>query len=53
MCWRDGITGQKNSGRFLENTDENIPTSMIKEPMGRNTLLNLVFASKKELAGDL
>lgn len=46
-CWRDSRTGQRQSRRFLECTDDNFLLHVIEEPMWRGAMPDLILTNKK------
>lgn len=52
-CWRDNTGVHKKYRRFLECFYGNFLTQVIKEPMSRGALLDLVLTNKDELAEDI
>ncbi|GAB0203516.1 hypothetical protein GRJ2_002817200 [Grus japonensis] len=53
ICWRDNTAGHKQSRRFLECIDDNFLLQVIKEPMRRGAMLDLVLTNKERLVGNV
>lgn len=50
-CWRENTDGNRQPWRFLESTDDNFATQVIKEPARRDALLDLTLKKKERLIG--
>jgi len=53
ICWRDNTAGHKQSRRFLDYIDNNFLLHVIKEPMGRGAMLDLILTNKERLVGNV
>ncbi|GAB0183006.1 hypothetical protein GRJ2_000765900 [Grus japonensis] len=53
ICWRANTAGHKQSGRFLECTDDNFLLQVIEEPTRRGAMLDLVLTNKEGLVGNV
>jgi len=53
ICWRDDTAGHKQFRRFLDCVDDNFVLQVIKEPMRRGAMLDLVLTNKEGLVGNM
>ncbi|GAB0191026.1 hypothetical protein GRJ2_001567900 [Grus japonensis] len=53
ICWRDNTAGHKQSRKFLECSDDNFLPQVLREPMRRSAMLDLVLTNKKGLVGNV
>lgn len=49
ICCRDSTDGHRQSERFLEYTDDDFLLHVIKEPVKRDVMLDLILTEKEEL----
>ena len=53
ICWRDNTAGHKQSRRFLECTDDNLPLQVTEKPTRRGAMLALVLINREGLVGNM
>ncbi|KAM9628635.1 uncharacterized protein ACIBXB_017819 [Morphnus guianensis] len=53
VCWKYSIAERKQSTRFLECVEDNVPTQLVSEPTRDGAPLDLLFVNREGLVGDL
>ncbi|KAK4832410.1 hypothetical protein QYF61_022545 [Mycteria americana] len=53
VCWKYNTAERKQSRRFLECVEDNLLTQLVSEPTREVALLDLLFANKDRLVGDV
>ncbi|GAB0179913.1 hypothetical protein GRJ2_000456600 [Grus japonensis] len=52
-CWKYNAVERKTSRRFLECVEDNFLTQLVSEPTREGALLDLLFANREGLVGDV
>ena len=53
VCWKYNIAQRKQSKRFLECVEDSFLTQLVQEPTRGGALLDLLFANREGLVGDV
>ncbi|GAB0203778.1 hypothetical protein GRJ2_002843400 [Grus japonensis] len=53
VCWKCNIADKKQSRRFLEGVEDNFLTQLVSEPTREGAPLDLLFANREGLVGDV
>ncbi|GAB0179832.1 mitochondrial enolase superfamily member 1 [Grus japonensis] len=53
ICWKYNTAERKQSRRFLECVEDNFLTELVSEPTRKVVLLDLLFANREGLVGDV
>ncbi|XP_009985073.1 PREDICTED: cadherin-18-like, partial [Tauraco erythrolophus] len=53
VCWKYNTAERKQSKRFLECVEDNFLTQLVSEPTREQASLNLLFANREGLVGDV
>ena len=53
VCWKYNTAERKQPRRFLNCVEENFLTQLVSEPTRKGAPLDLLFANREELVGDV